>query len=171
MKNNYATFRLKPNGELLSLAKIEYGQTAGYRLTDITYPGDLIANQGDSLTSILEKLVQMLGQFEYFYDIDGRFIFQKKKIYTQTTWNNLITTDEDEIIADTDATPYGYEFKGNDLTLSFSNSPNLGALKNDFSIWGTRKSVSGAEIPVHLRYAIDTKPFYYKAMEAEEKKS
>jgi hypothetical protein len=85
MKNSYATFKLKPDGELLSLAKVEYGQTAGYRLTDITYPGDLIANQGDSLTSVLDKLVQMLGQFEYFYDIDGRFIFQKKKIYTQTT--------------------------------------------------------------------------------------
>jgi hypothetical protein len=73
------------NGKLCSIAKIEYGQTAGYRLTDITYAGDLIANQGDSLTSILDKIVQMLGQFEYFYDVDGRFIFQKKKTYIQTT--------------------------------------------------------------------------------------
>jgi hypothetical protein len=28
-----------------------------------------------------------------------------------------------------------------------------------------RKSASGAEIPVHLRYAIDKKPFYYKSIE------
>ncbi len=153
------------NGKLCSIAKIEYGQTAGYRLTDITYAGDLIANQGDSLTSILDKIVQMLGQFEYFYDIDGRFIFQKKKTYIQTTWNNLITTSEGEVIADLAATPYGYEFSSNDLAVSFSNSPNLNDLKNDFSIWGVRKSTSGAEIPVHLRYAIDKKPFYYKSIE------
>lgn len=68
-----------------SVAKIEYGQTAGYRLTDIIYPGDLIANVGDSFTSVLDKLVQMLGNFEYFYDLDGRFIFQMKKTYIQQT--------------------------------------------------------------------------------------
>jgi hypothetical protein len=34
-------------------------------------------------------------------------------------------------------------------------------MRNDYSIWGVRKTISGAEIPVHLRYAIDTKPEYY----------
>jgi hypothetical protein len=57
------------------VAKIEYGQTAGYRETDLVYAGDLIANIGESLTSILDKLRNMLAEFEYFYDIDGRFIF------------------------------------------------------------------------------------------------
>lgn len=171
MKENYFVGYLKEkpgdNDHPYSVAKVEYGQTAGYRLTDITYPGDLIANQGDSLTSILDKLVQMLGQFEYFYDLDGRFVFQKKKTYIQTTWNNLIVTENEETIADIDATPYGYEFKGNDLTISFSNNPNLTGLKNDFSIWGTRTSAAGAEIPIHLRYAIDHKPWYYKTVDKE----
>jgi len=39
------------------------------------YAGDLIANVGESLTSVLDKLKAMLGEFEYFYDLDGRFIF------------------------------------------------------------------------------------------------
>ena len=65
-------------------AKIEYGEAAGYRETDLTYPGDLIASIGESLTSILDKIKNFLGNFEYFYDIDGRFIFQRKKSVTRT---------------------------------------------------------------------------------------
>jgi hypothetical protein len=38
-------------------------------------------------------------------------------------------------------------------------------LKNDYSIWGTRKSVTGAEIPIHARFAIHEKPEYYKTFE------
>jgi hypothetical protein len=51
--------------------KIEYGQTAGYRLTDLTFAGDLIANVGESLTSVLDKIKNMLVEFEYFYNLDG----------------------------------------------------------------------------------------------------
>ena len=29
-------------------------------------------------------------------------------------------------------------------------------MRNDYSIWGQRKTVSGATVPVHLRYAIDS---------------
>ena len=166
MTLGYATVKLNNDETIYSVAKIEYGQTAGYRLTDITYAGDLIANQGDALTSILDKIVSMLGDFEYFYDLDGRFIFQRKKTYIQQTWNNIIAT-EGEIYNDPNATPFGYEFKNNNLITSFSNNPNLTSLKNDFSIWGVRKSATGSEIPVHLRYAIDHKPFYYKTFDGQ----
>jgi hypothetical protein len=58
-----------------NLAKIEYGQTAGYRLTELIYPQDLIANAGESVTSVLDKIKNILSDFEYFYDLNGRFIF------------------------------------------------------------------------------------------------
>jgi hypothetical protein len=35
-------------------------------------------------------------------------------------------------------------------------------MRNDYSVWGIRKTTSGAEVPVHLRYAIHSKPMYYK---------
>jgi hypothetical protein len=57
------------------MAKLEYGQTAGYRITELIYAGELISSIGESLTSILDKIKNMLGEFEYFYDLDGRFIF------------------------------------------------------------------------------------------------
>jgi hypothetical protein len=43
---------------------------------------------GESLTSVLDKIRNMLVEFEYFYDVDGRFIFQKKQSYIETMWNN-----------------------------------------------------------------------------------
>jgi len=62
-----------PNG--YTIAKIEYGQDIGYRITDLTYAGDLVSNFGDTLTSVLDKLKTMLGDFEYFYDVEGHFVF------------------------------------------------------------------------------------------------
>ena len=173
-EDNYKKFVLYNNsaigGVIYSLAKIEYGMCAGYRLTDLTYAGDLISNVGDPLTSILDKIVQMLGDFEYFYDTDGRFIFQRKKTYINQSWNQISTSSDNQTFIDTNSTPYAYEFEGNSLVTSFSNNPNLGTVKNDFSIWGMRKSVAGAEIPIHLRYAIDHKPTSYTsfAISADE---
>jgi hypothetical protein len=56
-------------------AKIEQGQVAGYSETELTYTGDLIANAGESITSVLDKIKNMLGDFEYFYNLDGQFVF------------------------------------------------------------------------------------------------
>ena len=57
------------------VAKVSFGQTAGYRETDLTYPGDLIANIGESITSVLDKIKNMLSDFEYFYNLQGQFVF------------------------------------------------------------------------------------------------
>jgi hypothetical protein len=58
-----------------------------------------------------------------------------------------------------------FSFIGNDLVTAVSNTPNLLNLKNDYAVWGKKKMTSGAEIPIHVRYAIDTKPYYYKNSE------
>lgn len=172
MSEGYAIIHLDNdiNSTKYSIAKMEYGRTAGYRLTDITYAGDLVASPGDALTSILDKIVKMLGDFEYFYDLDGRFIFQRKKTYIQQTWNNIVKVEEDTY-NDPNATPFGYEFKNNNLITSFSNNPNLANLRNDFSIWGVRKSATGAEIPIHMRYAIDHKPEKYVSFEITQEEA
>jgi hypothetical protein len=53
---------------------------------------------------------------------------------------------------------YEYMFKGGELITAFNNNPNIANLHNDYSIWGMRSALSGAQVPVHLRYAIDKKP-------------
>jgi len=58
--------------------KLEYGDTAGYRRTTLTYPvgdGELVIDAGGVLTDMLNKVTDFLGEFEYFYDVYGRFIF------------------------------------------------------------------------------------------------
>ena len=56
-------------------------------------------------------------------------------------------------------------FDNNELITAFANTPDLLNIKNDFSLWGERKSVSGASLPIHMRYAIGKKPTYYKTYE------
>jgi hypothetical protein len=52
-----------------------YNDDVGYKKVDFTYPGELILNAGDTVESLLSKISSTLGNYEYFYDIDGRFIF------------------------------------------------------------------------------------------------
>ena len=152
-----------------NIIKVIYGETAGYRRTPLTYPGELVANVGEALTNILDKIKNMFSDFEYFYDIDGRFIFQKKKTYINTSFNNL-KTDENKIYAE-DAmytSSVAYTFENGILLSAFTDAPQILNIRNDFSIWGKRKSVSGQELPVHMRYAIDFKPTYYKPLRFDD---
>ena len=169
--NNRVFSLIKPNsGEYntYTVAKIQYGDDIGYRLTDLVYSGDLITSLGESFTSVLDKIKTMLGDFEYFYDIDGRFVFQRKKIYVNTSFSDLINSgDETYVTYAAGQKKCVFNFEDSKLISAFQNSPVLNNVKNDYSIWGKRKSVSGAEVAIHMRYAIDKKPRYYKALNKE----
>jgi hypothetical protein len=107
-----------------NIIKIVYGETAGYRRTELTYPGELVANVGEALTSVLDKIKNMFSDFEYFYDVDGRFIFQKKKTYINTSFNNL-KIDENKIYAE-DAmytSSVAYTFENGILLSAFTDAP------------------------------------------------
>lgn len=119
-----------------TIAKYEYGDPAGYKITDLTYNKDLILSVGEPVTSLLDKLVQFLGNFEYFYDIDGHFVFQKQKTYVDSVPNNLrISQDKEEYTVDSvESSAISYSFEGNNLISSFQNSPNLLNLRNDYAI-------------------------------------
>ena len=148
-----------------TVAKIEYGTDVGYRLTELIYPGDLIAKAGDTLTSILDKIKNLLGDFEYFYDENGKFIFQRKKVYVNISWNQLTNTDEETYIDySDDKQKFSFNFENGRLISAIQHTPALNNLRNDFAVWGKRKGISGADIPIHARYAIDKKPVYYKAL-------
>ena len=155
------------NYELIKIVK--YGDTAGYRKTDLTYVGDLIEQVGGTITSMLDKIVKMLGEFEYFYDIDGRFIFQRKKIYFNVPWTTLVANGDDSHYATAANTSANvYEFNRGLLVESFQNKPSVNNIKNDFAVWGKMQGVK-TEIPIHLRYAIDQKPqIYYSYHKSQE---
>jgi hypothetical protein len=51
--------------------------TIGYQYTDFTYPSkdDFVSNAGETITSALDKIKNAIGNYEYFFDIDGVFHF------------------------------------------------------------------------------------------------
>lgn len=159
--NNNATLINYSNSLQCYVAKIEYGETAGYHRIPLIYNNDLILNAGETITSLLDKLKAMLGDFEYFYDLQGRFIFQKKKTYIQELFSPI---DGELVTPIMYASQYSYKFEDEELFTAISNSPNINNLRNDFSIWGSRKSATGDDLPIHARYAIDKKPTQYRSL-------
>ena len=163
------SYSLSPGGATTqyTVAKIEYGADIGYRVVDLTYTGDLISSIGDSLTFVLDKVKTMLGDFEYFYDVYGHFVFQRKRTYVNTSWSQLTNNGDESFVdyANSDRKRFSFNFEGNRLISAIQNAPVLSNLRNDFVVWGKRKGVTGAEIPIHARYAIDKKPVFYKALD------
>lgn len=154
------TIRFSLSGEEYFIAKIEYGAIPGYRLTDLTYAGDLIANVGETLISILDKIKNMLGNYEYFYNLDGKFVFQKKKSYTSIPWFNGEKGDELPV---EDTMPM-WSFLNSALVTSITNNPKLDNVRNDFAVWGKKKTTAGSELDIHMRYAVDVKPERYTTL-------
>ena len=66
--------------------EFENGVDCGYVYTDFTYPGELISGIGENVCSVLDKIKDVLGNFEYFYDLDGNFVFQEKKNYLNVSY-------------------------------------------------------------------------------------
>lgn len=160
-----------------TVVKCGYGAVLGYRTTDYTYPGDFIMNPGDTITAALDKIVKTFGdEYEYFYNLDGQFVFQKKLTYVNTSWNSLTDTwesnEKDELIKSVYAesaklvSQVQYSFIGGEMTTTFNNTPNISNIKNDYAIWGKKKKNSdGKDNAIHMRIAIDTKPTEYKAFD------
>lgn len=139
----------------------EYGQEVGYISADFTYPGELVAAQGNSICTILDTIKNTLGNYEYFYDIYGNFIFQEIKNYLNTS---KATTDgyniENNIDYNTNMAQGKavYVFDNSNLIMSYSNAPVYDKIKNDFVIWGVRETAEGLTLPIRYHLAIDKKP-------------
>ena len=166
------------------------GCAIGYQYTTFTYPGELTATAGTALTTILDKIKEALGNYEYFYDIDGNFRFQEIKNYLNTSQSSEILSQLDQdtrknktnIGQITDTTYYyldvatgkkqnfaidrtkggkgeiAYDFSNSPLIISYSNNPNYDNIKNDFIVWGERKTADGTKYPIRYHVAIDEKP-------------
>ena len=150
---------------------IAYGfnEDCGYIYTDFTYPGKLVSSIGDNVCSVLDKIKQTLGNFEYYYDIDGKFIFREVKNYLNTQYSPVQTLDreytltksgyilneENYFVDFSNKSQSIYTFdEGSALISAYSNAPKYTNIKNDFHIWG--KNADGYAIHYHL--AIKEKP-------------
>lgn len=161
--NESGSYRMTTNySEASGLAyqMYSYGEDIGYIYSDFYYPSELIANAGDNVCTILDKIKSTLGNFEYFYDIDGNFRFQEKKNFLNTTQATveLENLTKDDYILDMSKGKSLYKFDNSNLIISFSNTPQFNMIKNDFVVWGVRENANGNEIPIRYHLAIDSKP-------------
>ena len=137
---------------------ISHGDLAGYELVDFTYPGELIKQAGEPVTSILDSIRSVLGNYEYFYDVNGNFVFQEIKNYLNTSYTPITDLGNNNYTVNFGEDHIAYSFKDSNIISSYNNTPNWLNIKNDFIVWGKRTSTSGAQIPIRYHVAIDKKP-------------
>ena len=151
-----------------------YGQDAGYKYTDFTYPGELVLNAGDTVVTLLDKIVSTLGNYEYFYNIDGKFVFQEIMNYLNTGSPLLELSPEDYVRSYNNA-KFLYSLTDLDTTTAITRNPKYDNVKNDFYVQGKRKTSTGVEVSIRYHLAIDDKPDIDLAMqnmwEVKDKKS
>lgn len=163
-KNGIYTFNKPSSGKYKT---IQTGEDVGYKLTDFTYPGELVLNPGETVVTLLDKIVNILGNYEYFYDIDGHFIFQEIKNYVnkQSPLDRL-DTDNNDYLPNFAASDYVrlydtsravYQLSDLDTAAAITQTPRYDNVKNDFYVWGERSN----NHPIHYHLAIDAKPVPY----------
>lgn len=138
----------------------EYGDDVGFIFTDFTYPNELIENAGSSVVTVLDKIKGVLSNYEYFYDIYGNFVWQEIKNYLNTTQAkvDLEKIVNEDYLVDQSKGKIAYDFTNSKLITSFSNTPQFNKIKNDYVVWGIRKTTMGNTVPIRYHLAIDTKP-------------
>ena len=77
--------------------------------------------------------------------------------YIASTYNKLSA-----YLIDMTSNSYVFDFEDSELITSYSNTPQYGAIKNDFVIWGARSMSDGKEFPLRYHLAIDTEPIIDK---------
>jgi hypothetical protein len=145
------------------IKQYKYGEDIGYTLTDFTYPGELTCNAGDTISSVLDKIKNALGNYEYYYDINGHFVFQEIHNYLNTSYSTYLSQQLSQSNADFtfnyfSQSPISYDFSNGTIVQSYQNSPQYQQIKNDFLIWGERETVTGQKIPIRYHLAIDSPP-------------
>lgn len=147
-----------PEDENFLQHKFIYGQDVGYQETDFTYPGELVFSAGDTVTSVLDKIIESLGNYEYFYDLDGHFIFQQKKNYLNYYYTPITQINDNYYIKAFSDSKYYYTFIDAKDVLSYYNSPKYENIKNDFIVWGDKTNANGVTKTIQYHLAIDEKP-------------
>ena len=149
--------------EDVAIDRVTYnnGELMGKKREVAHFTSNVTSQPGDSVVTILDKIKQQLGNFEYFYDLNGNFIFREKRNYLNTSYStyldeNLIDLNKDNFIIDMTKGRSIYNFTNSNLITSYSNSPAYDGVKNEFIVWGKREGNEG--LPCRYRLVIDSKP-------------
>ena len=157
----YAAYIDRPDNLEDGTIEILSGQDCGYVYDDFVYDSELSANLGESVTSVLDKIKNYLGNFEYFYDEFGVFHFREIKNYLNTTQATTLVNDmkKHDYLVETTTGKSVYTFSDKDNIISISKTPQFNNIKNDFIIQGKRQGTNNQQqVDVRYHLCIDRKP-------------
>ena len=130
-----------------------YHEHIGYTSTDFVYPldKDLLSKAGETVVSVLDTIKNTLGNYEYFFDVNGVFHFReiKNQLNIGSAFDDLTKAIADKYFFKTLTEESVYSFKDARLVSSYANDPQYTKIKNDFVVWG--KNNSKRDIRYHLR--------------------
>ena len=144
-----------------NVTKFEKGDDVGYIMDDFVIMDELVGAPGESVTSILDKIKNILGNYEYFYDVFGVFHFREIKNYYVTTQARDLLDEmvENDYLVETNNSRSIYTFDDEKLLTSITVNPQYENIKNDYIIQGeTTIGDSDIVYPVRYHLAIDNKP-------------
>lgn len=150
----------KPS-DMTGVKQYNTNEDVGYTYADFVYDTELTADLGESVVTVLDKIKQYLGNYEYFYDEFGVFHFREIKNYLNTTQSKILLDDMDakDYLAETTTGKTVYSFSDKTNIISITQNPQYANIKNDYVIQGLRKRTnSNASVLVRYHLAIDRKP-------------
>lgn len=150
----------KPS-DMTGVKQYNTNEDVGYTYADFVYDTELTANLGESVVTVLDKIKQYLGNYEYFYDEFGVFHFREIKNYLNTTQSKILLDDMDakDYLAETTTGKTVYSFSDKTNIISITQNPQYANIKNDYVVQGLRKRTnSSTSILVRYHLAIDRKP-------------
>jgi len=130
-------------------------------MDDFVIVNDLTGAPGESVTSILDKIKNIIGNYEYFYDVFGVFHFREIKNYYVTTQARTLLDEmaENDYLVEVNNNKSIYTFDDEKLLTSISVTPQYENIKNDYIVEGkTTIGDSNIVYPVRYHLAIDEKP-------------
>lgn len=155
--------------------EIKTGGFVGYSTKDFTYPkGELSSKADSNITSALETVKNTLGNYEYFFDLEGFFRFQEIKNYLNTGsgQENLTNAINEKYFSPTSSGKSVYKITDAKIVTNYNNSPQYNKIKNDFVVLGKDPLT---KLPIKLHIMIREKPFvvlgekWYVKFEAQKK--
>lgn len=156
--SDYSNFKELDNYSADYPITFTYGEDVGYLESEFTYPGELVFSAGENIVSLLDKIVQTLGNYEYFFDVEGNFIFQQKR---DQLYNNLVSLEDILKIGYLKPYPeswYSEIINDTKSVVSLNYSPKYDNIKNDFIVWGKKQSTSGFTSEIRYHLVIEKKP-------------
>lgn len=147
----------KPEGG--NYSEYNFNDNVGYAFTDFTYPTDksLDSAPGEAITSVLDKIKSQLGNYEYYFDLDGIFHFQEIKNYINegSSLEDLGEALNDKYFLRSSIGQSVYDFTSGALINAYSNAPKYANIKNDITVWG---QLPETKTGIRYHVAIDSPP-------------